>query len=200
MFRRLERLRRRLGAGLAWLDEKPLAVVFVAAGATVGVTLALGSSAGWPHVLRVVNRPHSWAWLAVCAVGEVIAYGGYVLTLRDIARVDDGPEIDLAVSAKAVVGGFGVFAATRGSGGFAVDYWAFRQAGAGKRDAFTRVLSLGCLEYGVLCMVALAASAALYWRLDGHAGAPPDPDAPRASSPLSASRERADEERMRFRP
>ena len=44
---------------LDWLDEKPLAAVFVAAGATVGVTLALGSSAGWPHVFRVLYRPHS---------------------------------------------------------------------------------------------------------------------------------------------
>jgi uncharacterized membrane protein YbhN (UPF0104 family) len=158
------------GAFLGWLDEKPLAVVLVAAGATVGVTLALGSSAGWPHVLHVVYLPHSWAWLAVCGLGEAVAYGGYVLTVRDIARVDDGPELDLAVSTKAVVGGFGVFAATRGSGGFAVDYWAFRQAGAGKRDAFGRVLALGFLEYVVLGVVALVASALLYWRLDGHAG------------------------------
>jgi hypothetical protein len=160
---------RRFADCLDWLDEKPLAVVVAAAGATIGVTLALGSSAGWAHVLRVVYRPHSWAWLTVCAVGEIAAYGGYVLTLRDIARVDDGPEIDLAVSMKTVVGGFGVFAATRGSGGFAVDYWALRHAGAGKRDAFARVLALGFLEYVVLSVVALVASALLYWRLDGHA-------------------------------
>jgi uncharacterized membrane protein YbhN (UPF0104 family) len=164
-------LPRRVSSCLAWLDEKPLAVVLVAAGATVGVTLALGSSAGWPHVLRVVYRPHSWAWLALCGVGEAVAYGGYVLTLRDIARVDGGPDLDLAVSTKAVVGGFGVFAATRGSGGFAVDYWAFRQAGAGRRDAFGRVLALGFLEYIVLSVVALVASALLYWHLDGHASA-----------------------------
>ena len=144
-------------------------MVLVAAGATVAVTVALGSSAGWPHVLRVVNRPHSWIWLAVCAVGEIAAYGGYVLTLRDIARVDDGPEVDLVVSTKAVVGGFGVFAATRGSGGFAVDYWVFRQAGADKREAVSRVLALGFLEYVVLSIVALLASALLYWRIDGHA-------------------------------
>ena len=160
---------RRLGACLGWLDEKPLAVVLVAAGATVGVTLGLGSSAGWPHVLRVLYRPHSWWWLAVCGIGEAVAYAGYVLTLRDIARVDDGPDLELAVSAKAVVGGFGVFAATRGSGGFAVDYWAFRQAGAGRREAFGRVLALGFLEYVVLSVVALVASALLYLRLDGHA-------------------------------
>ena len=91
-----KRFASRVGACLGWLDEKPLAVVLVAAGATIGATLALGSSAGWPHVLHVVYRAHSWAWLAVCALGEAVAYGGYVLTLRDIARVDDGPELDLA--------------------------------------------------------------------------------------------------------
>lgn len=125
--------------------------------------------ARWPNVLHRVTAPHAWLWLVVCLAGELAAYGGYVLTIRDMARVDHGPEMDFAVSATAVVAGFGVFAATRGSGGFAVDYWAFRRAGAGKRDAASRVLALGFLEYAVLGIAALAASAALYLRLDGHA-------------------------------
>jgi hypothetical protein len=87
-----------------------------------------------------------------------------------MARVDRGPDMDLSVSTKTVVAGFGVFAATRGSGGFAVDYWAFRREGAGRRDAIGRVLALGFLEYATLGVVALVASAALYLRLDGHAG------------------------------
>ena len=78
--------------------------------------------------------------------------------------------MDLAVSAKTVVAGFGVFAATRASGGFAVDYWALRREGAGRRDAVGRVLALGFLEYATLSIVALVASIALYARLDGHAG------------------------------
>ena len=104
-----------------------------------------------------------------CLICELAAYAGYVLTIRDMARVDDGPEMDVKVSATTVVAGFGVFAATRSSGGFAVDYWAFRRAGAGKRDAVGRVLALGFLEYAVLSGAALLASAALYLRLDGHA-------------------------------
>ena len=70
--------------------------------------------------------------------------------------------MDLRVSAKTVVAGFGVFAATRGSGGFAVDYWALRREGAGRRDALGRVLALGFLEYATLSIVALLASIALY--------------------------------------
>jgi uncharacterized membrane protein YbhN (UPF0104 family) len=152
-----------------WLEEKPLLVVLVAAGATVATALVLASYAGWPHVVHLTTERHSWGWLAVCFVGELVAYVGYALTIRDMARVDDGPEMDIGVSAKTVVAGFGVFAATRSSGGFAVDYWAFRRAGAGKRDALQRVLALGFLEYAVLGTAALVASALLYLRLDGHA-------------------------------
>jgi uncharacterized membrane protein YbhN (UPF0104 family) len=78
--------------------------------------------------------------------------------------------MNMRVSAATVLAGFGVFAATRSSGGFAVDYWAFRRAGSGKRDAVGRVLALGFLEYAVLGIAALVASALLYLRLDGHAG------------------------------
>ena len=169
-------MKKRLMAAAKWagerflvLEEKPLAVILVAAGATVGVAFALASAAGWPRVLRLVYARHSWSWLAVCLVGELAAYFGYVLTIRDMARVDSGAEMNLAVSTTTVVAGFGVFAATRSSGGFAVDYWAFRRAGASRREAVRRVFALGVLEYAMLSTVALIASAALYLGLDGHA-------------------------------
>ena len=169
MKRLLLAARELLGRAFVAIEKRPLVVVFVAAGATVATSLALASSAGWPQFLHRVNAPHSWRWLAVCLAGELVAYLGYVLTIRDMARVDDGPEMDLALSTKTVIAGFGVFAATRSSGGFAVDYWAFRRAGAGRRDAAGRVLALGFLEYAVLGIAALVASAVLYLRLDGHA-------------------------------
>jgi uncharacterized membrane protein YbhN (UPF0104 family) len=167
----LSRLGRAPASALIRLEEKPAAVVAVAAGATIATAVVLASYAGWPHVLRRVDAPHSWGWLALCLVGELIAYGGYVLTVRDMSRVDEGPEMDLSVSTLAVIAGFGVFAATRASGGFAVDYWAFRRAGAGRRDAVSRVLALGFIEYAVLGLLALGASFALYYNLDGHASA-----------------------------
>ena len=162
------RVGRALRTGYLYLEDHPLLVVLVAGAVTVGVVLALGWQAGVPRVLRVVSARHSWAWLAVCFSGELVAYGGYALTVRDLARVDDGAELDLATSARVVVAGFGVFAATRSSGGFAVDYWALREAGAGKRDAVRRVLGLGFLEYAVLSTGALAASVLLFFRLDGY--------------------------------
>jgi uncharacterized membrane protein YbhN (UPF0104 family) len=151
-------------------EDKPLAVVLVSAGATIVVSLALASSAGWSRLGHVAYRQHAWVWLAACLFAEVVAYLGYVLTMRDVACVDEGPEMDLQVSAKTVVAGFGVFAATRGSGGFAVDYWALRREGAGRRDAVGRVLALGFLEYATLSVVALVASVALFVSVDGHAG------------------------------
>ncbi len=160
----------RLRDVFVWLEEKPLLVVLVAAGATIAAALLLADYAGWSRVLHRITAPHAWGWLIVCFFGELVAYFGYALTIRDIARVDDGPEMDIGISTKTVIAGFGVFAATRTSGGFAVDYWAFRRAGAGKRDAVQRVLALGFLEYATLGTVALVASVLLFLRLDGHAG------------------------------
>lgn len=144
-------------------------ILLVAAAATVTAALILARYAGWPHVLHVADRRHDWGWLAACFFGEAVAYLGYVLTVRDIARVDDGNELDLSTSISTVVAGFGVLAATRASGGFAVDLWALRGAGASHRDATRRVLGLTFLEYIVLSAGALAASVALYFDLDGHA-------------------------------
>jgi uncharacterized membrane protein YbhN (UPF0104 family) len=166
----LGRVGRRIRAGYLRAEEKPLLVVLVAAGATIAVALSLASYAGWPPVLRVVYGRHAWGWLLVCLAGEIVAYGGYVLTIRDIARVDEGPELDLPTSVTTVVAGFGVFTATRGSGGFAVDYWALRQAGSSPKDATRRVLGLNFLEYVVLSIGALGASLLLFFGLDGHAG------------------------------
>ena len=145
-------------------------MVLAAGIATFGTALVLASYAGWPRVAHLVYTRHSWLWLGACLAGELVAYVGYALTLRDMARVDGGDEMSLGLSAKVVVAGFGVFAATRASGGFAVDYWAFRRTGAAKRAAAHRVLGLGFLEYLVLSVIALAASAALFFGVDGRAG------------------------------
>ncbi len=170
MLSRLRRARHRAGRALLWVEDKPFVVVFVSAGATAGVSVLLASYAGWPHVLHLIYTRHSWFWLFVCLAGELLAYAGYVLTIRDMASVDGGARMSMKLSAEAVVGGFGVFAATRASGGFAVDYWAFRRTGAARREAITRVLGLGILEYSILSIAALVASALLYFDLDGGAG------------------------------
>jgi uncharacterized membrane protein YbhN (UPF0104 family) len=166
---RLMRLATSLRGSYLWLEDKPLVILIAAAGATVGVVLVLASDAGWPHVWRLVHARHSWAWLAVCLVGELAAYGGYVLTVRAMARVDGGNDLGFRASIIEVIAGFGVFAATRSAGGFAVDYWAFREAGADRRQAVQRVLGLSFLEYAMLSIGALVASTLLFFGVDGHA-------------------------------
>jgi uncharacterized membrane protein YbhN (UPF0104 family) len=164
------RLWSRPRAAWLWLEGKPVAIVVAAAGTTFGVVFVLASWAGWPRLMRVTETNPAWWWLVICLVGEIVAYAGYALTVRDMARVDDGAEMSLLRSAHAVVAGFGVFAATRSSGGFAVDYWAFQRAGASRREAAARAVGLGLLEYVVLSICALAASLALFLRIDGQAG------------------------------
>ena len=169
MKRHLTQLARSSRASYLRLENRPVVVVLAAAGATVSVVLVLASNAGWSQVMRQIQARHAWAWLAVCLVGELVAYGGYVLTVRAVARVDDGNAVGLRASIAEVVAGFGVFAATRTSGGFAADYWAFCEAGANRREAVRRVLALSFLEYAVLSVSALVASALLFFGLDGHA-------------------------------
>jgi uncharacterized membrane protein YbhN (UPF0104 family) len=169
MKRHLTQLARSLRGSYLRLENRPLVIVLAAAGATVSAVLVLASEAGWPHVIRLAHARHSWAWLTVCLVGELIAYGGYVLTVRAIARVDDGNAVGLRASITEVIAGFGVFAATRTSGGFAADYWAFCEAGADRREAVRRVLALSFLEYAMLSVSALVASVLLFFGLDGHA-------------------------------
>ena len=167
--RRLSKAGRGVRDASLRLEDKPAVIIVAAAGATTGVLFVLGSSAGWPRVARLAEAGHAWWWLAVCFAGELAAYAGYVLTVRVMARVDEGAGMSLWSSVQSVVAGFGVFAATRSSGGFAVDYWTFQRAGATRREAAARAVGLGLLEYVVLSIGALLAAVALFVRLDGHA-------------------------------
>ena len=107
-------------------------------------------------------------WFAVCFGGQVVAYLGYVLAVRDIARVDDGPLLSFRLSMRTVVAGFGVFAATHAAGGFSVDYWTFRRSGLRRREAVARVLALGALEYAVLAPAAMICAVVLLFGTGGH--------------------------------
>jgi uncharacterized membrane protein YbhN (UPF0104 family) len=126
----------------------------------LGAIAGLADLAGAERIDRAARHLHP-EWLILCFLGELAAYAGYVLAVRDTARVDNGPTLSFGTSSRAVIGGFGVFAATRTSGGFAVDYWALRTAGADREGAVARVLALGALEYAVLAPAALCAAIAI---------------------------------------
>jgi uncharacterized membrane protein YbhN (UPF0104 family) len=129
--------------------------------ASVVVALAAGIPlayvAGRTRVLDTLGHWHP-IWLLVCLGAEALAYVGYVFALRETARVNGGPPMTFGHAFRVVAAGFGAFFAASASGGFEIDYLAFRHAGATRRQALARVLGLSTLEYAVLAPAALAAA------------------------------------------
>jgi uncharacterized membrane protein YbhN (UPF0104 family) len=131
----------------------------------LGAVALLADLAGGERLDRAARNLHP-GWLGLCIGGELLAYAGYVLAIRDTAKVDNGPTLTFGRSLQTVVAGFGVFAATRTSGGFAADYWVLRSAGENRDGAVARVLALGALEYAILAPAALCSAIAIL--IDGE--------------------------------
>ncbi len=104
------------------------------------------------------------AWLALAFGGETLAYLGYAVAYREVARVEEGPRFARRGAAALVAAGFGPFVA---GGGFHVDLHALRATGLAEREARIRVLGLGGLEYAVLAPAACVAATVL---IVEHAG------------------------------
>jgi glycosyltransferase 2 family protein len=99
----------------------------------------------------------AWSWLALSALGLSLAYSGYVLGYRAVARVDGGPKLGYVASARVVATSIGAFAVSS-AGGPAVEYWSLHRAGATRNDAVTRVIALNALKFFVLGVAAAIAS------------------------------------------
>lgn len=132
-----------------------LAFVVMAAGVlTFGAFTGLAWWAGFVRVYHRFVHVHWW-WALVALGAEIVAYVGYIVAYREVARAEDGHELNLTSAAAVVATGFGVFVA---SGGFALDEAVLRSAGVPPREARARVLGLGALEYVVLAPAAMAAA------------------------------------------
>jgi uncharacterized membrane protein YbhN (UPF0104 family) len=122
----------------------------LSAAALVGVSWAAGFGAVADRIRHV-----DAGWLPLALAAEALAYVGYVLAYREVARVEDGPSMPHSRALALVATGFGVFIAR---GGFSVDLHAFKQH-VPDREARVRVLGLGALEYALLapatCIVAI---------------------------------------------
>jgi uncharacterized membrane protein YbhN (UPF0104 family) len=123
-------------------------LVFVVASTLIalGTLFAVTWVAGFDPVaarLRSVNP----IWFLVALGAEAVAYVGYVLSYREVARVERGTQMSARTAVAAVTAGFGAFVAR---GGFAVDLHAFQPPGVTDREARVRVLGLGALEYALL--------------------------------------------------
>ncbi len=137
-----------------WPVHRLAALVTVAAGLAAGALIGLAWTQGFRRTLTALVHPH-WLWLGVAVVGEVLAYVGYIVAYREVARVEGGAELEVPKAAALVAAGFGVFVH---GGGFALDRTALQRAGLPDREARRRVLGLGMLEYAVLAPAALVAA------------------------------------------
>jgi uncharacterized membrane protein YbhN (UPF0104 family) len=142
--------------------EASVFVIWSAVLAFAGL-FAVAWLAGFVHVENQIAKLDP-VWFAVAFGAQVLAYLGYMLAYREIARVDEGPELDPRHTAAIVSAGFGAFVAR---GGFAVDMHAFRDAGVSDREARVRVFGLSALEYAILGPAACAAAIAVL--VDGKA-------------------------------
>src|SRR5581483_559948 len=129
-------------------ERRNFLILLVAGAFATAAAMGLADMAGYNRLVDAVQDVVP-TWFAVCFGGQVVAYLGYVLAVRDIARFD-------------------VFAATHAAGGFAVDYWTFRRSGLRRREAVARVLALGVLEYTILAPAALIAAVVLLFGTGGH--------------------------------
>jgi uncharacterized membrane protein YbhN (UPF0104 family) len=140
------------------LERRPREMaLFIALGALLSIAAIAG--VGWAAGLGAVAdrlRAVDARWLPLAIAAEVVAYLGYVLAYREVARVEGGPRLPHSRVLALVATGFGVFVAR---GGFTVDLHAFRQECVDDREARVRVLGLGALEYALLapatCIVAV---------------------------------------------
>ena len=130
--------------------------VFIAVGAVlaIGATIGVAWAAGFGNVYDRIKNV-DLAWIPIAFAGQVVAYVGYMIAYREVARVERGPELSVMRLAAVVMSGFGIFVA---AGGFAIDVAALRRAGSSDRDARVRVLGLGALEYALLAPAACASA------------------------------------------
>lgn len=130
--------------------------------------LLVGKATSYASLAESI-RGADWRWVPVCLAGELLAYAGYILAYRDLARVDGGPTLSYRLITRVVATSFGAFVLSSVAGP-AVDFWALRRAGAQRNDAVVRILAMNTLKFGVLGAAAALAAVALI--LGAGAGAP----------------------------
>jgi uncharacterized protein (TIRG00374 family) len=152
------------------IDKRKVAITG-AIGLAVGIAVigGLGQVADYHKMLKALEASGK-GWLAVGLVGEVLAYVGYVVAYRDVARVQGGPCLSYWTATRIVMVGFGAFIAGSSAGTLGVDYWALHRAGDKPHVAARRVLALNTLEWALLATA--AAIAAVLTLVGRGSGAP----------------------------
>jgi uncharacterized membrane protein YbhN (UPF0104 family) len=90
-------------------------------------------------------------WIALIGGAELLAYPGYMVAYRSVARLHGHPVLALPLVARVVIAGFGPFTI---GGGFGIDRQTLEALHEDEHSARVRVLALGVLEWTVLAPVA----------------------------------------------
>lgn len=129
----------------------------------VGLVLVAAAVAGIGqitsfHEMVQALRDADTIWFPVCLAGEILAYIGFIVAYRDVARVDGGPVFPLWTATRVVAIGFGAYALGTSAGSLGLDYWALHRAGETPQAAIRRVLGLNTVEWMVLGIYACLAA------------------------------------------
>lgn len=159
----------RVGNGPKWLvravgpGHKLGALLVLAAVLALGALAGVAWAAGFGAVGHLLLQPR-WTWVAAAVGSELVAYLGYTFAYGEVARAEDGAELNTPKTAALVAAGFAAFLQ---GGGFALDREALRRVGLSKREARDRVLALGMIEYAVLAPATMIAALVVLLRVKG---------------------------------
>jgi uncharacterized membrane protein YbhN (UPF0104 family) len=136
-----------------------LVMIGVSVAATVAVVVLIGQAAHYADLLTRLRDAHP-GWLALCAVGELVAYAGFVGSYQAMAELDGGPRLPFLTVVRIVGLSFAAFSVATAIGGLAVDFWALREAGEPPKMASARVIALETMRWALLsvatCVAAIA--------------------------------------------
>lgn len=136
---------------------------------TAGVIALIGQAAHFGKLAHGLERAQ-FGWLVICALGQVLAYLGYIVCYQAIARLAGGPRLPLGIVLRVVGLAFGAFSVATTLGGLAVDFWALRETGEPAANASARVIALETLRWAVLSLATCVGCVLL---LSGLADRPP---------------------------
>ena len=135
--------------------------------ATVAVIAIIGQAAHFAELSKRL-RGASVPWLAVCAIGQLLAFTGYIVSYQAVAQVSGGPRLPAAVAVRVVGLSFGAFAVASAIGGLSVDFWALHEAGEPPLVASARVIAVETMRWAVLAIALFLAGVGVLVGLSVH--------------------------------
>ena len=143
--------------------RKTIVALVIAAALSAGAVGAVGEVADYGKLVDAFRRADG-SRLALCLVGELAAYAGYLLAYRTVAAVAGGPLLRYRDALRVVTLGFGAFLVGSAAGALGIDFYAMKKAGATTREAARRSLALNTLDGSGLMAFAFVAGVVLLAR------------------------------------